>query len=45
MKMPSASAWGLRLLALILAIMIYHALKTETSHSGTTDDRTLFHND
>lgn len=43
MKLPSASAWGLRLLALIIAIVIYHALKTETATLGTTDDRTPLH--
>lgn len=42
MKLPSASEWGLRLLALVLAILIYHALKTETVHNGTTDDRSFF---
>lgn len=31
MKFFKSGNWGLRILALILAIVIYHALKTETS--------------
>jgi len=34
--------WGLKLLALILAIVIYHALKNESVQNGRTDDRTFF---
>lgn len=45
MKLPSLGDWGLHLLALILAIIIYHTLKTETIHYGTTDDRSFFQHD
>ena len=34
--------WGLKLLALILAIVIYHSLKNESSQTNTGNDRTLF---
>ena len=34
--------WGLKLLALILAIVIYYALKDGTYRSGQNNDRTLF---
>jgi len=34
--------WGLKLLALILAIVIYHTLKNESARSGRTDDRSFF---
>ena len=36
--------WGLKLLALILAIIVYHSLKTQ-SHASSADphDRPLFH--
>jgi len=34
--------WGLKLLALVLAIVIYHALKNESVRDGNTDDRTFF---
>jgi len=29
MKTPNAGEWGLRLLALALALLIYHTLKTD----------------
>jgi len=34
--------WGLKLLALILAIVIYHALKNESAQTGRSDDRNFF---
>jgi len=34
--------WGLRILALILAIVVYHSLKNESSRPDTRNDRTLF---
>ena len=35
--------WGLKLLALILAIVIYYALKSESDRNSNRNDRTLFH--
>ena len=37
------STWGLRLLALVLAIVIYHVLKNETVRPGHDNERHLFH--
>ena len=35
--------WGLKLLALVLAIVIYHMLKTQPADNGHKDhDRSLF---
>ena len=34
--------WGLKILALILAIVIYHSLKNESSQNAKGNDRTLF---
>ena len=36
--------WGLKLLALILAIVIYHSLKNESSRTqtNTDNDRSIF---
>ena len=35
--------WGLKLLALILAIVIYHSLKNESSQSiNSNNDRSFF---
>ena len=38
--------WGLKLLSLVLAIVIYYAIKTESARSGRTsqhqNDRTIF---
>ena len=35
--------WGLKLLALILAIVIYHSLKNESAQTQTTrNDRSFF---
>lgn len=45
MKLPSAGDMGIRLLALILAIVIYHALKTDNVHYNDTDGRHLFQHD
>ena len=46
MKMPKLSLikgdWGLRLLALILAIVIYHALKTETDKAPNDNETHFF---
>ena len=42
MKNPlKGGNWGLKLLALVLAVVIYHALKTETS-GDVGNDRPLF---
>lgn len=43
MKMPSLGDWGLHLLALILAIVVYHLVKTGSTYPTTTNDRTFFH--
>ena len=42
MKILNNGDWGLRLLALVLAIVIYHTLKNESVHNGSTNDRPLF---
>jgi len=34
--------WGLKLLALVLAIVIYHSLKPAEGTHGKTNDRSLF---
>ena len=34
--------WGLKLLALILAIVIYHSLKTDSAQNSNGNDRSLF---
>lgn len=34
--------WGLKILALVLAIVIYHVLKNESVHDGHNHDRTFF---
>ena len=34
--------WGLKLLALILAIVIYHALKDKSVQTERNNDRTIF---
>lgn len=35
--------WGLKLLALVLAIVIYHMLKTQSADNGQKDhERSLF---
>jgi len=34
--------WGLKLLALTLAIVIYHALKPTSAHSLTNHDQPIF---
>ena len=34
--------WGLKLLALILAIVIYHSLKNESTQNTNGNDRSLF---
>ena len=41
MKLGTPGDWGLRLLSLILAIVIYHALKPETVVSGNKHDRPI----
>lgn len=35
--------WGLKLLALVLALVIYHTLKNKTETHPQDNDRTLFH--
>lgn len=43
MRLPSLSDVGLHVLALILAIIVYHIVKNETPHTiNTTHDRPLF---
>lgn len=42
MKLLKNGNWGLKLLALILAIVIYHALKDESVRIDTRNDRHLF---
>ena len=37
-----AGNWGLKLLALVLAIVIYYTIKNESAQSGRTNDRKLF---
>ena len=34
--------WGLKLLALILAIVIYHSLKNESVQTSNGNDRSFF---
>ena len=47
MRLFKSSNWGLRLLALLLAIVLYHALKKDSSaaKSGADEknDRSFFH--
>ena len=42
MKLLKNGNWGLKLLALILAIVIYHALKDKSVSDGHENDRTFF---
>lgn len=42
MRLPSLGDVGLHILALILAITVYHLVKSGTSHPETTHDRTFF---
>jgi len=42
MRLLKNGNWGLKLLALVLAVVIYHALKNESARSGRTDDRSFF---
>ena len=37
-----AGNWGLKLLALVLAIVIYYTIKNESALSGRNHDRKLF---
>ena len=34
--------WGLKLLALILAIVIYHSIKNDSAQTANGHDRSLF---
>jgi hypothetical protein len=34
--------WGLKLLSLALAIVVYYAIKTESARSRSNHDRTIF---
>ena len=43
MKLPSLGDLGLHALALILAIVVYHLVKTGTTYPETTHDRPFFH--
>jgi len=42
MKLFDNGNWGLKLLALILAIVIYHALKDKPERPRTDHDRNIF---
>ena len=43
MKFLKNGNWGLKLLALILAIVIYHSLKNESAQSANQgNDRSIF---
>ena len=42
MKLFQNGNWGLKLLALVLAIVIYHSLKNESVRTGHENDRHLF---
>ena len=42
MKLLKNGNWGLKLLALALAIVIYHVLKTETVQTDPHDTAPLF---
>ena len=42
MKILKNGNWGLKLLALILAIVIYHSLQNESSQTNAGNDRSLF---
>lgn len=42
MKFLKDANWGLKLLALVLAIIVYHAMKSDTG-STNSNDRHLFH--
>lgn len=42
MKFLKNENWGLKLLALILAIVIYHAMKSNSANHATNNDRQLF---
>lgn len=43
MKFLKNGNWGLKLLALILAIVVYHMLKDSPSRIETRNDRNIFH--
>ena len=34
--------WGLKLLALVLAIVIYHTIKNDSARNANGNDRSLF---
>jgi len=42
MRLPPTKNLGLKLLALVLAIVIYHVLKQETSSPANVHDRSFF---
>lgn len=42
MNVPKGGNWGLKLLALILAIVIYHSLKNESAQTSNGHDRPFF---
>lgn len=43
MKFLKDGNWGLKLLALVLALVIYHALKQESGATPTNHDRQIIH--
>lgn len=42
MKFLKNENWGLKLLALILAIVIYHSMKSDSGNHASYNDRQLF---
>ena len=42
MRLLKNGNWGLKLLALILAIVIYHSLKNESAQHTNGNDRSFF---
>jgi YbbR domain-containing protein len=42
MKFLKDANWGLKLLALVLAIVIYHAMKSDSGKNTNNNDRRLF---
>lgn len=42
MKIFTSRNWGLRLLALVLAIVIYYALSNNTPRHTETNERSIF---
>lgn len=43
MSVSKKGSWGLRLLALVLAVVLYHVLKNESLKNFEKNDRTVQH--